>query len=89
MVEAERRSLVVDWLRKVKMEVEEPDPGLLSSVKPFPRSFLYFFLVFSIFLTPFSRGWQQFYKAFGDSEKNFSIDAYIAKGFEVFLSPSI
>ena len=30
------------------------------------------------------RAWQKFYKAFGDSEKNFSLDAYIVEGFEVW-----
>jgi len=65
MVEVGRRSLVADWLKKVKKEVLEPEPWLLSDVRPFPR------------------GWQRFYKAFGDSEKNFSIDTYIVDGFEV------
>ena len=32
---------------------------------------------------PFPRGWQKFYKVFGDSDKNFSIDNYITEGFEV------
>jgi len=60
-----RRSLVNDWLKKVKAEVVEPPPRLLSGVRPFPR------------------GWQKFYKVFGDSDKNFSIDNYTIEGFEV------
>ena len=42
-----------------------------------------FFFVFVCSDRPFPRGGQRFYKAFGDSEKNFSIDAYIVEGFEV------
>merc|ERR1712226_727337 len=39
---------------------------ILSSLRPLPRG----------------RALPKFYKAFGDSEKNFSVDAYIVEGFE-------
>ena len=92
MVEVGRRSLVADWLKKVKKEVLEPEPWLLSDVRPFPRFCLWFYLCLSLCIClwllssvrPSLRGWQRFYKAFGDSEKNFSIDTYIVDGFEVW-----
>ena len=77
-----RRSLVNDWLKKVKAEVftwwlifQSNLVDFFQVVEPPPR------LLSDV--RPFPRGWQKFYKVFGDSDKNFSIDNYITEGFEV------
>ena len=54
MVEAGRQSLVVEWLRKVKKEVLEPEAWLLSDVKPVPRFCLCLCLFHCLCLLSFS-----------------------------------